>query len=57
MSPTRPRLASAQRNELEVENQHSNKRPRLNEGAIAVEETKVAEEDEDSEPSSDGEDD
>ena len=42
--------------EEEGENQ-SNKRPRLNEGAIAVEETKVAEEDEDSEPSSDGEDD
>ena len=42
--------------EEEVEEQ-CNKRPRLDEGAVAEEETKVAEEDEDSEPSSDEEDD
>ena len=37
--------------------EQSNKRPRLNEGEIAVEETKIAEEDEDSEPSDQEEDD
>ena len=46
--------ASAQEDE-EVE--QSNKRPRLDEGAAEAEETKVAEEDEDSEPSGDEEDD
>ena len=43
--------------EDEAEEQQSNKKPRLNEGTVAEEEIKVAEEDEDSEPSSDEEDD
>ena len=44
---------------MEKEEEQSNKRPRLDEGAVAEgdKETKVAEEDEDSEPSSDEEDD
>ena len=50
--------ASAQQEEGdEVEAEQSNKRPRLNEGAVAEEETKVAEEDEDSEPSDQEDDD
>ena len=44
--------ASASAEQEEVEEQQSNKRPRLDEG-----ETKVAEEEEDSEPNSDEEDD
>ena len=50
--------ATAQQEEEEVEDggeEKSNKRPRLEEGAVAEEKTKVAEEDEDSEPSSDKE--
>ena len=48
--------ASVQQEE-EGEEQQSNKRPRLDEGATEAEVTKVAEEDEDSEPSSDEEED
>lgn len=50
-----PDNASPQREEEEVEGM-SNKQPRLDDGAVADEETKVVSEDEDSEPS-DGEDD
>ena len=50
--------ASAQQEDEDEENGQSNKRPRLDEGGVVAEvETKVAEEDEDSEPSSDEEDD
>ena len=50
--------ASAQQEEEkgDDEDEQSNKRPRLDEGVVADKETKVAEEDEDSEPSSDEED-
>ena len=48
--PNAAGLASTQQEEVEEE-QQTNKRLRLNEGAVAEEETKVAEEDEDSEPS------
>ena len=55
--PNAATSASAQQEvgdgEEEVVEEQSNKRPRLNEGAVAEEKTKVAEEDEDSEPSSD----
>ena len=54
--PNAATSASAQQEEEEEEGveEHSNKRPRLDEGAVASSEgeTKVAEEDEDSEPSS-----
>ena len=54
--PNAAASASAQQeDDEEEEEQQSNKRPRLNEGEVAEEETKVAEEDEDSEPSSDEE--
>ena len=52
--------ASAQQEKEGVDDEHSNKKPRLDEGsetAVAEERTKVAEEDEDSEPSSDENDD
>ena len=49
--------ASVQQEENEEEVEQSNKRPRLDEGAVEAVETKVAEEDEDSEPSSDEEED
>ena len=55
--------ASAQQEEEDIEqdkDEQSNKRPRLDEGAVvavAEEETKVAEEDEDSEPSDEEDDD
>ena len=59
--PNTATSASAQQEDDEGEGVQSNKRPRLDEGAeaavVAVEETKVAEEDEDSEPSSDEDDD
>ena len=60
--PNSATLAPAQQEEDEgVEDEQSNKRPRLDEGAavalVAEVETKVAEEDEDSEPSSDENDD
>ena len=58
--PNAATSASAQEEEEEnEEHQQSNKRPRLDEGAVVAtgEETKVAEEDEDSEPSSDENDD
>ena len=54
--PNAATSASAQEEDKE-EGEQSNKRSRLDEGAVAEEETKVAEEDEDSEPSSDEEDD
>ena len=54
--PNAAASASAQGKEEEA-GQQSNKRPRLDEGAIAGEETKIAEEDEDSEPSDENDDD
>ena len=55
--PNAATSASAQQQEGEEDDEKSNKRPRLAEGAVAEgvkeEETKIAEEDEDSEPSSD----
>ena len=56
--PNATTSASARQVEEGVEEQQSNKRPRLNnEGEVAFKETKIAEEDEDSEPSSDEADD
>ena len=54
--PNAAASASAQQENEEEGEEQSNKRPRLDEGATVAELTKVAEEDEDSEPSSDEED-
>ena len=55
--PNAATSASAQQEEEEGEDMQSNKRPRLGEGVAEAGEGKVAEEDEDSEPSSHEEDD
>ena len=57
--PNAATSASAQQeeNEEEEEEEQSKKKPRLNEGTVAEGETKVAEEDEDSEPSDEEDDD
>ena len=55
--PNTAASASAQQEEEEEKEELNNKRPRLDERAAEADETKVAEEDEDSEPSSDVEDD
>ena len=49
-------VTSASSQQEKVEEEQSNKRPRVDEGAVVGVETKVAEEDEDSEPSSDEDD-
>ena len=53
--PNAATSASAQEKEEVREEEPSNKKPRLDEGVAKAVETKVAEEDEDSEPSSDEE--